>query len=77
MKVLGHDDVPRHNEAMFFSNFLEDCEKQITSFIGVEPRPSFETAAGDEMQISAAVVSLQSAGHRGRLNAIREERCDA
>jgi hypothetical protein len=76
VKVLGHDDVPQHNEAMFFPNFFEDCQKQITSFIGVEPRLSFETAAGDEMQISAAVVSLQTGGHRGTLNLIRAERCD-
>jgi hypothetical protein len=76
MKVLRHDDVSQHNEAMLCAHFFEDSQKQITSLIGVEPRPSLIATAGDEVQISAAVVSPQTLGHEGRLNQVRRERCD-
>jgi hypothetical protein len=72
MKVLRHDDVSQHNEAMLRAHFFKNGQKQVTSRIGVEPRPSLIATAGDEVQISAAVVSPQTLGHEPRLNQVHQ-----
>jgi hypothetical protein len=57
MKVLRHDDVSQNNQAMLFAHFFENVQKQITALVGVEPRLSLIATAGDEVQISGAVVT--------------------
>jgi hypothetical protein len=76
MKMLRHDDIPQHDKAMLFAHFFENSQKQITPLAAVEPRLSLIATAGDEVQISAAVVSPQTLGHEARLNPVRPERCD-
>jgi hypothetical protein len=76
VKVLRHDDVSQHNKLVLFAHFFENSQKQITPLIGVEPRLSLIATAGDEVQISGAVVTPQTLGHEGRLNPVRSERCD-
>jgi hypothetical protein len=74
MKVLRHDDISQHNEAMLCAHFFKNSQKQITSLIGVEPRPSLIATASDELQISAAVVSPQTLGHEETLNPVHGEK---
>jgi len=47
---------------MLFAHFFEDVQKPIAPLAGVEPGLSLIATASDEMQISGAVVSLQTLG---------------
>jgi len=64
VKVLRHDDVSQHNKAVLLAHFFENVQEQITPLVGMEPRLSLTATAGDEVQISAAVVTPQTLGHK-------------
>jgi hypothetical protein len=65
VKVLGHDHVPEHSKAMLLAHFLENSQKQITPLGGIEPGLPLRATASDEVQISYAVMSLQTVGIKG------------
>jgi hypothetical protein len=65
VKVLGHDDRTEDHEAIPFSGMLKDAQEQVATQWSAEPRLSAVTAAGDEMDVSGAVISFQPFGHGG------------
>src|SRR5580692_4389032 len=65
MKVLGHDDVSEHHEAMLAADFFQTVQEQITALCSVEPRLSFIATASDDVEIAGAVVALETLGHEG------------
>src|SRR5579872_1497061 len=76
MKVFRHHYVTEDNEPVFDANFFERSQEQVAPLGGVQPRLSLVTAAGDEVQISGTVITLQTPWHEVRLNLTRLKRCD-
>ncbi len=61
--MLRHDDVSEHDEAMLLAYLFEALQKQISPLRGAEPGFSLMTTASDEVEISGAVISLETFGH--------------
>src|SRR5512143_859184 len=65
VKVLGHDHITEDHEAIPFAGLLEDAQEQVATQCSAEPGLPAVTAAGDEMEVSGAVISVQPFGHGG------------
>jgi hypothetical protein len=65
MKVLGHDHITEDHESIALSNFFQNGEKQIAPAGRTQSRLTVITTAGDEVQISGAIISFEIPGHGG------------
>ena len=77
MKVLGHDHVSDHDETVPLAGLFQNAQEEIAATSRVEPGYSVITTARDEVQVSAAVIPLQTCGHGERVHPFTGERCDA
>ena len=58
MEVLGHDDVAEHDETVALAGLFEDFEEEIAAGCAAQRGPALVATAGNEVQVSCAVVSL-------------------
>jgi len=75
--MLGHHHVSTYDEAVPLANFLKNVKKQIATIGRVQDRPTMIATARDEVQMLQSVVSLELAGHEGRVSVAERVRCDA
>src|SRR4051812_921424 len=58
VKVLWHDDVSQDHEAVFQSRLFQQTQEQVAAPCRTEKAAALITAAGDEVQVSGAVIAL-------------------
>ena len=63
MEVLGHDDVAHNNEMIFAADLFEGLQKKIAVTGCSQQWTALEATGRDEVQISGAVISLETLGH--------------
>ena len=67
MKVFGHDHIADDHKLIAPADLCEDLEKKIAAFSGAQQGLATITTAGDEMQVSSALVPVKAPGHEQRL----------
>lgn len=63
MNMFGHNHVANQRELILFPHRVQDSEQQVSFASVTQKRESPITAAGDEMQVPLAVMSLQFVTH--------------
>lgn len=76
MKVFGHDHVSENHESIALANFFQNGEKQIATAGRAQPGLSVITTAGDEVQVSGAIISFEISGHGEMLGERWTSVCD-
>jgi hypothetical protein len=66
--MLGHNHVPNDNELIAPSDLFQDFEKQIATLRRAQQRLTPITTASDKVQVSGAVVSLETPRHGERID---------
>jgi hypothetical protein len=73
--VLGHDHVTNHDKAIAAADLLQHLEKEIAWILpATQQRASLITTGGDKVQVSGAVVTMESVSHAAEL--VRPFVCD-
>jgi hypothetical protein len=75
MEVFGHNDVADDDELITPANPLPDSEEEVSSTYATQQRETVIATAGDEVKIAAAVVSLQTPGHREEYRSLKPAPC--
>jgi hypothetical protein len=70
MKMLGHHHISDYDKTVSLPHLFEHSEEQVTSASRSQKRLAVITTAGDEVQVSCAVVPLQSPGHEAMLGGV-------
>jgi hypothetical protein len=63
MDVLGHDDVSDHRKMETPSHLFQYLEEQVTALRCPQHGHAVVATERDEVQVSAAVMAMQTFGH--------------
>jgi hypothetical protein len=61
--VLGHHHVTDNDKTIAAADLLQHFQKEITILPATQQRASLITTGSDKVQISGAVVTMESVGH--------------
>jgi hypothetical protein len=64
MYVFGHDHVAYDDKMISPADPLQHLEKQVSTSPAVEQRTALVATRSDEVQVSGAVVTMESVRHR-------------
>lgn len=67
MKVLGHDYVTSDDELVLYPDFFENLKIEIFATRGPEELTALVTTAGDEVEFTASMKSLQPLRHANNI----------
>jgi hypothetical protein len=65
MKMFGHPHGTQNHESVVLADLFQNREKQIAPAGRVQPRLAVIAAAGDEVKVAGAMISLEILGHGG------------
>ena len=71
MDMFRHQDIADHHKTVATAYLLRDFKRQIAAARRSQQRPTLITTGGDVMEVSAAVVTMETSGH-GRILAKEE-----
>lgn len=63
--MLRHNDVTYDDKTIAPADPLQNLEKQVAISLAVEQWAALVATRGDEVQVSGAVVTMESVGHGG------------
>jgi hypothetical protein len=63
MEVLRHDHVPDYDEPVLLTSALQNLQKQVAPMRLGQERPTLIATAGDEVEVSRALVAFEPTGH--------------
>jgi hypothetical protein len=69
--MLGHDNIAEDDELKTAAYLFHDREKKVSAVCGTQERETVVAATGDEVEVTAAVVSFEAPGHEGRVSTYR------
>jgi superfamily I DNA and RNA helicase len=67
MHVLGHDHITDNDKTIATADLLQHLEKEIAILPATQQRASLITTGGDKVQLSGAVVTMESVSHAAEL----------
>ncbi len=76
MHMLGHDYVTHDHKMIAAAYLLQHDEKEVAIFPAAQQRAALVTTGGDKVQISGAVVAMESIGHSDRYHGMPPSVCD-
>src|ERR1700736_5991653 len=63
MNMLRHQHIADHHKTVATAYLLQDFEKHIAAARRAQQRSTLITTGGDVVEISAAVVTMETSGH--------------
>ena len=76
MEVFRHHDISDYDKTVAAADLLEGFEKQASTGGGSQHGTAVITTRSDEMQVAAAVASLETFRHSWRVDLRWQKRCD-
>jgi hypothetical protein len=65
--VLGHDHVTDHDKTIAAADLFQHLEKEIAILPATQQGAPLITTGGDKVQVSGAVVTMESVSHAAEL----------